>query len=370
MSQRDSLLGIFSVIYRWKKWIINICLLALVGSIIATLLLKNYYESSTVFYPVNPRVSNPEMIFGTAGEVMDYFGGDQDLDRILELASGGELVDFMIQRFRLHEHYDIDSTSQKGRFFVREAFRSHYKAEKNKNDAVVITVEDTDPELAATMANEARLFIDRTAQRFIKESQAKILATFDLGIKRKMSELKIITDSLSRLQYQYNIYNPGTQGERLGYSLSIAESEITRSRAKLEILQNNPLVPQDTVEFIKANLRAYERERESLVARTTTGDKLNLQKYNEASPTITVLSDLHFQARKQLSYDLERYNQILSTYNSKISLIHTVETAKVPYIKSRPKRSMLVVISVIGALLFSVIGALLFEAYKDMEQQS
>lgn len=367
MSQRDSLVGIFSVIYRWKKWIINICLLALVASIGIALFLDNYYESSTVFYPVNPRVSNSEMIFGTAGEVMDYFGGDQDLDRMNEFANSGILVDFMVERFDLHKHYDIDSTSQKGRFFVREAFRSHYTAEKNKNDAVVITIEDTDPELAAQMANEARIFIDKTAQRFVKESQAKVIATFDLGIKRKMSELKIITDSLSKLQYNSNIYNPGSQGERLGYNLSIAESEITKNRARLEVLQNNPLVARDTVEFIKANLRAYERERESLVSRTGGGDKLSLQKYNEASPTIMVLSDLHYQARKQLSYDLERYNQILSAYNTNISLIHTVETAQVPYMKSRPKRSMLVVASVIGALLFSILGALLFEAYKDVK---
>ncbi|MCY7329559.1 MAG: hypothetical protein LH618_13490, partial [Saprospiraceae bacterium] len=151
MNNRDNLLGVLSAIYRWRKTIRNICLVTLVGSIIFSLLLKNYYQATTIFYPSSANLANPELIFGTSGQVVEYFGTDHDLDRMAEVANSNEVVDYMIQRFQLYNHYGIDSTSKEGPNKVREMFRGLYSALKNKNDAVEISVEDVDRDLSATM---------------------------------------------------------------------------------------------------------------------------------------------------------------------------------------------------------------------------
>ena len=365
MNHRDNLLGVFQTIYRWRKAIRNICLIALVGSIAYSLTLPNYYQASTIFYPASPELSNPELIFGYTGQVTNYFGSDRDLDRLDEIANSTEVVDHMVRRFRLYEVYGLDSTSLKGRAKVREYFRNLYVAQKNKNDAVELSIEDTDPDRAAEMANAVRDKINEIAQRLIKGSQSHLLATFEENIKNKAIELDMLADSLRRLQSRYNIYSGAEQGEQLSAQLSTAEAGILRARARLEVLDNNPSIPRDTIAYIKANLLAYEREWKQLMTPDGKSGGVSIRDFNEGLPKVSVMTDLHFQARKQLSFDIERYNQIRAAFNTNIPTVQVVEKAEPPLIKSRPKRSILVLASVVAALLFAVLGALLAEAYRD-----
>lgn len=367
MDQRDNLLGTLASLYRWRKPIRNICLLTLVGSIAVSLFLKNYYQATTIFYPASPQLASPELIFGNTAQVTDYFGSDRDLDRLAEVANSSEVVDFMVSRFHLYSHYGIDSTLKEGPFKVREQFRNLYSAQKNKNDAVEVSIEDTDPVLAATMTNAAREKINEICRRFIKDSQAKLLMAFENNIQRKTIEIAHLTDSLRTLQTRYDLYDIGTQGADLAGDLSKSQSEIVKTKAKLEILENNPLIPPDTVQYIKANLRAYERQRENLMREDLDGNNLTIKRFKEGSPLITMVSDLHYQARKQLTYDMERYNQIKAAYNTDIPAILLVEAAETPLIKSRPKRSILVLTAVLAALLFAALGALIADAYRNVD---
>lgn len=366
MNNRDNLLGIFSVIYRWRKAIRNLCLVTLIGSIGFSLLLDNYYKATTIFYPASPELANPELIFGYTSQVTQYFGSDRDLDRLAEIANSSEVMDYLVTRFHLFEHYQIDSTTKKGAYKVRERFRSLYTAQKNKNDAIELSIEDTDPQLASDMANAAREKINELGQRLIKRSQATLLATFEDNIRRKNAELERLGDSLRDLQTKYSIYNVTAQGEQLSIQLSDAEAGITRGKARLEVLESNPAIPRDTISYIKANLRAFERERQSLMSTDMTGDNLTMKRFNEGLPKVSVLNDLHYQARKQLSFDQERYNQIKSAYNTNIPALQLVEAADVPLVKSRPRRTVLVLAAVLAAFFFALLGVLLLNAYRDV----
>jgi uncharacterized protein involved in exopolysaccharide biosynthesis len=365
MNNRDNLVSVLASIYQWRKAIRNMMIVTLLGSIAATLLLDNYYKATTIFYAASPELSNPELIFGYTSQVTQYFGSDRDLDRIAEIANSSEVIDYMVKRFHLYDHYDIDSTTQKGKYKIRERFMGLYAAQKNKNDAIELSVEDTDPKLAAEMANAARDKINDIGQRLIKNSQATLLLTFDENMNRKKRELIQLGDSLRDLQAFYGIYNAGTQGEQIANQLSTAESEIIHGKARLEVLENNPLIPQDTIQYIKADLRAYEMERRQLMSKDLSSDNLTLKQYNEGLPKISVLADLHFQARKQLSFDQERYNQIKAAYNTNIPAVQLLEAADVPLIKSRPKRTMLILAAMVAALFFSIIGVLIFDSYRD-----
>ena len=369
MENRDNLLGVFQTIYRWRKTIRNVCLLALAGSIAISLFLKDYYQGTTIFYPASPQLANPELLFGNSGQVAEYYGSDRDLDRLAEIGTSKELEDYMVRRFKLFDHYDIDSTAKKGPYKVREQFRALYNLQKNKNDAIELSVEDTDPKMSADMANAARDKINEVGQRLTRESQSKLLAAFEENIKRKKSELELLGDSLQHTQEFFGIYAPGPQGEQLSEQLATAEAEITRSRARLDVLEKNPQIRRDTIAYIRANLNAYQAQREQLLSNSFDGANITVKRYNEGSPKIAVLQDLHFQARKQLSYDLERYNQILATFNTNIPSLLVVETAEPPLIKSRPKRSIIVLASVLVAFLFTVLAALIADAYKDLRWQ-
>lgn len=366
MSNRDNLLGVFGTIYRWRKVLRNTCLIALVGSIGISLWLDTYFKSTTIFYPSNQDLSKPEMIFGGMNKVTEYFGGDKDVDRLLEIAASNELVDYMIGRFGLFKHYNIDSTSHEGRHWARLKFRDLYVVQKNRNDAIELSIEDTDPVLASEMANAAREKIDQIAQSLTKNSQGKLLASFDANIKRKTAELLRLGDSLRIIQSRYNIFSGDEQGNQLSEQLTRAEEDIARNRARLEVLDGNPLIPLDTIQYIKANLRGAERQRNTLLSSKPNSGNLTIRDYNEGIGQVAIANDLHNQARKQLSYDLERYNQIMAAISTNIPALQIVEMAEASAIKSRPRRSMIVIGAVVAAFFLTLLAAFLADAYRDV----
>lgn len=366
MSNRDNLLGVLGTIYRWRKALRNACIIALLGSIGIALWLDNYYKATTIFYPSNQDLSKPELIFGGMSKVTEYYGTDKDVDRILEIASSNELMDYMISRFGLFQHYGIDSASHEGRYWARLQFQGLYVVQKNRNDAIELTIEDTDPQMASDMANAAREKIDEITQRLTKNSQAKLIASFDANIKRKTAELMRLGDSLRNVQAQYNIYSGGDQGEQLSEQLTRAEEDIARNQARLEVLDGNPLIPRDTIAYIKANLLGAARQRQKLLGHSTKDGNLSIRDYNEGIGRVSIANDLHNQARKQLSYDLERYNQLLAAYNTNIPALQIVVAAEPPLMKSRPKRAIIVIGAVLAAFFFTLFAAFLADAYRDV----
>ena len=366
MNNRDNLLGIVGTTYRWRKAIRNICILTLIGSVALALWLPNYYKSTTVFYPSSPELTKPEVIFGSASKIADYFGSDRDLDHLLQLAYSNEVVDYIVSRFSLYAHYDIDSTSKEGLYWVREKFRGVYVVQKNKNEAIELSVEDMDPQLAADMANAARDKINKISQEIIHKNQATLLATFEENVSHKLLYIQQLGDSLRYLQARYGIYSIGEQGDRITNELATAESEVLRGRARLEVLDNNPIIPRDTIAYIKANLRASEKMLQKLNAPNKQGDNFSAKNFNEGLPLVTVIADLHYQARRQLSYDLERFSQIKAAYNTDIPALQMLSAAEVPILKNRPKRTMIVVSAIIAAFLFTLLAALIADAYREV----
>lgn len=362
MEYKESLLGVLQTLFKWKKPILFTTAFGAAGSVIISLLLPVYYESSTTFYAASPDLAMPERMFGVTNEAMEYYGEDADIDRIMTIANSNELADYLISTFNLYEHYDIDSTNAKAPYYVRLKLSKLYKVQKTKYDAIQLSVEDRDKETAAAIANAARLKIDEIAQRLIKASQTELLRTYESNIQEKEGQLKELNDSLRVLRSTYGVYNTETQSELLATLLAEAEAKMTNSVARLEVFQNIPGTPRDTISNLKASVQGAQKE--------AAGLQEKLEKFNQGLATVQVLAQGHALASKQLGEDKERYKQIKSAQSSPFPAIHLVEEAPLPIIKSRPKRSMIVVAITALSFLFSAIGVLIIDTYKDVNWKS
>lgn len=359
MNQKDNLLGVLETLFKWSKSILYICAIALVGSVIISLMLTTYYQSTTIFFAASPDVAKPEQIFGTSTKDMEYYGNENDIDRILTIAESNELINFLIDKFSLYEHYDIDSTQLKAPDKVKKAFLKLYNIKKSKRDAIEISVEDEDPKLAAAIANTAREKINEIASRLIKASQSKLINTFDNNLKSREQQLNEMSDSLMRIRRQYGIYNTETQSESLA-SLSLkVNSKLAGTKARLQALKSNSSsVYRDTIMLLQASVTGLEKQTKDI--------DLSLEKFNNGMAKVDVLNRQHKESSLQLSEDKERYKQLKAAYNSEVSAIILVEKADIPVVKSRPMRSLIVIASVMIAFLFAVIGVLLLDTYKDV----
>ena len=356
--EQNNLLGVLKTLFKWKKQIFITCLIAGIGGVIISLVLPAYYESTTVFLVASPDQAKPELLFGETGNELEYYGEDEDIDRILTIAESRELSDYLVQKFNLYQHYDIDSTKVKAPYYVRLALSKHYDVKRTSKDAIELTIEDKDRELAAEMTQSARVKIDEIAQRLIKDSQAKSIATYQGDIQSKEALLQILGDTLAVLRGRYNIYNADAQTESLSDQYFTAESNLASSASRLEALKKIPGIPRDTISFLSAQIKGTENQVAMLK------EKVNL--LNEGLGQVINFDRQYMEATKSLGLDKERLKQYQAAYNALIPALILVEEAQAPVIKSRPQRKFLIIGVVMVAFFFSIVGVLLLEFYKDV----
>ncbi len=358
MSNTYNLIEVLKTISRWKRPIIIVCVLTAIGSILISLLtLDNYYKSSSEFYAASPDLAKPDPISGEFGD-RDYYGEDEDIDRVLSIAESGQILHFLIEKYNLYEHYDIDTSSVRAPFKVAKKLSGLYEVIRTKNGAIKVSVEDKEPEMSATMVNDARMKIEEICRSLIKNSQQKQIATLKKNIADKEAVIQTLGDTLQVWRAHYNIYNTVTQSEVLPELLAKAQSKLIRTETKLNLLAKDKSVPRDTLIYLEAEVTGLKYE--------VNGLHESLVVFNKGMSKIQVLTEQHEEARDQLATDKERLKQLKAVNASDFSALYVIENGAVPIVKSRPKRSLIVIGACLAAFLFSVIGVLLLEAYKNV----
>ncbi len=357
MNQNEqNLVDVVKQLYAWRKYIVGLTFAAAVLAAIVSLLVPVYYKASTLFYAASPDLASPEQIFGTSSTTTRYYGTDSDRDRLFSIAKSSVLTDYLIRSFNLYEHYDIDSTLPKASYKIQERLLKHYTVEKTKYDALELTVEDQDPVLAAAMANAARDRINKEAQRLIRESQRKMLRTYSEAIAEQQVYLANLEDTLRDLRQAHNIYNVEAQSELLALQLASEERKLSFDRARLATYRETGGVPSDTLRYLQAAIAGREASLKSLRER--------LEMFSQGMSHVQMLEAAYEEISLELSELQTREKQLKTALESGFTALHVVEQASVPVVKSRPKRSLMVVMVAMGAFLFSVFGVLIYENFK------
>lgn len=363
MEKNTSLLGVLRTIFSWKRPILIISATAAIGTALISLLLPNYYQATTVFYAASPDLAKPEILFNRGSQLRSfYYGGENDIDRILTIGESAELLHYLVDSFDLYQHYEINPDRPKARYHVQEELLELYEVTKNKRDAIELSVEDKQPERAAQMANAARTKINHLAQQLIKKNQQRTLKAYQDNIRNKEKELRVLGDSLAQLRARYDIYNVESQSELLADRSSTAKANLVRNQRRLTVLRENRSVPRDTITYLEATVSGMREQVDSLQAQ--------MERFRNGMSLVQQLEKQYTEANETLTEDRERAKQLKATYQSDIPAVILVEEASVPIIKSRPKRSIIVIAAGMIAFIFSVIGVLLFDAYQRIDWRS
>jgi tyrosine-protein kinase Etk/Wzc len=357
MEQKDNLLGVLGTFLRWRRPLFALVFVVGLGTaLISWFFMDNYYQSTTTFYVSSPDLFKPEQIFSNSAKDMDYYGTEADIDRVLSIAKSGELYEFLITKFDLYKHYDIDSTKKKAPFKVRQKLKELYEVTKNKYDAIELSVEDTDPKFAAEMANAARGKVDEIAKRLIRESQASVLKAYESTFAEKEKNLATIGESLSQQRQASGVIDPENQTEAITQVSVEAKANFIRSKARFESLRSNPRISADTLAMFEATMRGYEEELKNA--------EEVMKRYQTGINGVSATNQLFVYERNQMSRDRQLYQQMRIAFGVDISALKVIEAADVPIEKSRPKRSILVATVVLLTFIFGLFLALMLDHYR------
>jgi len=208
---RFNLVELIKIWLRWKKHIFAICTVAVIGSSVISLIMPEYYKSTAIFYPYNPKMSDPRTLY-VKDINYNIFGKSEDIDRIISVANSSLIHRDMIKEFNLVKHYKLESDNPGDSnlviAFALEEFRGNFDFIKNNEGALEITIYDTDENLAAEMVKIMTGKINYINIETIKKNNEKLLGVYKQHAESKLKEITILSDSLTNLRNKYQLFVP------------------------------------------------------------------------------------------------------------------------------------------------------------------
>ena len=314
----SSSLGVF--LYSWRKPLIIIILSA---AILATLFSSSWfitplYRSSVVLFPVSSNSVSRALLTDQPAANSDIleFGEDEQTEQMLQILSSSKIRDKVVEKFDLMSHYKIKPSSKYKNTELNKRYESNINFRRTDYMAVKITVLDSDPQMAADIANSISELLDSTKNSMQKERAVKGFMIVEREYEKLKNEIAVMEDSLRSIR-EKGVYDYESQSEMLNQQLAI------------EIARGNT-----------TGIRALD-------------DKLSLlAKYGG---TYVSLRDMLEHEKKQLSYLKARYEEAKVDANENLPQKFIVESAYKAEKKSYPVRWIIVMVSTICAFLISLL---------------
>lgn len=214
MDKEFNLISAIRTILKWKTPIITLTLLSgVIAALFSVFVMDEYYLSWATFYPTNQSLTDRSAIFSTENAQLEYFGTKADVNRILTIANSTPVIDFVIDSFKIAQHYKIDTTTAYWRTKVRKKFEKNYSAIKTDKDAVEISLYDTDPKLAAALINTVVNRVDDLNKLHVNDIKRKTFSAISDQIAQYQTVVSSYIDTLADLGEKYKIKaSVGTDG--------------------------------------------------------------------------------------------------------------------------------------------------------------
>lgn len=176
--------------------------LLLIATIVSALL-------GAVFYIVGPKkykaeadfiISNPlyadrnNLYRNRDTRFVDYFGGDDDIDRVLVIASSDSLRNTVADQLDLWGAYKLDKTIKDDRIDMKEIFKDKFKMERTEYTTAKVYFKDIDAERAAAVVNLAIETSENIFRGYYKKMKRNVSNSVQERINAIDKKLEKITE--------------------------------------------------------------------------------------------------------------------------------------------------------------------------------
>lgn len=330
---------------QWKLMLAAPVLAGALG-VAASYLITPVFSSTTTFLPPQQQQSSAASALASLGSLAGLAGGAAGIkspaEQYVSLMQSATVADRLIDQFKLLAVYDV-----RFRQDARKALAEHAQISVGKKDGLIsVSVEDTNPQQAAAMANQ-----------YVEELRrmTSVLAVSEAQQRRVFFEKQLL-EAKARLTAAQTVlqdsgFNAGAlkaEPKAAAESYARLRAELTAAEIRLQTLRSNLAEGAPEVRQVTATVQALrgglaEQERSEGAAPAGNGPNY-VSKYREFKYQETLFE---LMARQ---YELARVDE-----SREGALIQVVDTASPAERKIKPKRSMFALGSALtGTLLCSL----------------
>ena len=199
--------SIFSLIAKWKWHLLIITIVAAALGLIfsAPYFIHPKYKSSATLYPANIICHSDE----------------SESEQMLEIMESNDIRFKIVEKYNLYSHYGIDSTASGSLAKLMSYYDDNVIIEKTPNDAIMITVCDEDPQMAADMVNSIIECYDSLVLKINADKSAELLEIYTATSNEKARMIDSLSEVLKMYGTEYGMIDSKSQTK--AYSEAIAQ---------------------------------------------------------------------------------------------------------------------------------------------------
>ncbi len=216
-------------LFRNFRLFVIVGVLAFIVSVAVSFTISPMYKSNVVLYPASNITMPGSALFDIGSNVLT-FGDEEATEKILQMLQSQSIRDYLVQKYDLFSHYEIPEDAKFRHTLMGNKLDKNIAFRKTRFLSVEISVLDTDPEIAANIANEIALLTDKSFNNILKEAGRKQQAVLQSQMQQQTLLVRTFEDSIKQAGGSKVVgYRSATGGQ--GVSVSPYSPEMMRFTA-------------------------------------------------------------------------------------------------------------------------------------------
>ncbi len=354
-----SLLDLAIVLAKHKWLILGLPFVTAILAVIYALTLPNIYTASTKIFPPQQSQSAASAMLAQLGNLGGLAGGLAGIkspnDLYIAMLKSRTVADNLIQRFDIMRYSSAKYPSQ-----ARAGLAGATSITSGKDGLITIEVDDKDPKRAAEIANAYvdELFKFTSVLAVTEASQRRLF--FERQFAQAKDNLAKAEISARQALQQGGLVKVDDQGRsmventaRLRAQMTVKEVQIGAMRTFAAERNPDLRLAQQELESLKRELAKIEGAGGAKAAESASSGK--------GIDNLSLLRDMKYY---ETIYELlaKQYEMAKIDEAKESAVIQVMDKAIEPDRKSKPKRSLIVLLSALVALILGILSAFISAA--------
>jgi len=373
MAERRTFLG---VIFAWRRLVARVTVASGIAAVIVSLLLPRWYTAHATITPPDDSDMGGGLLqlvnqlgsgFGV-GRARGLMNRTQGSDLVIGVLKSRRIRGEVVDRFDLVEDYDA-----KSREHAIKELGEHLQVGTTPEGLIDIAVEARGAERAAEMANAFVEFLDAYNRSTSVEDAKRTSQFIRTCLEENRTRMEDAAAALRRFQEERGAVELGEQTRATVEALAQLEAEKLQLQIQKGVLSNYATPNQFQVQEIEAKIREIEGKARELRRKTDP-------KGRPSDTALLALGDLpslglQFAQLKREVLVQEKVYEFLTAQleDARIREARDMQTVKVldeaapPIRKSRPRRTLIVLLTVGLGFALSIGVAFAAEGFLGLE---
>ncbi len=340
------------ILFKWKKFLlINLFCIAVIVTIIAFLIPKEYRATATVMIPQNEQMG--------LGSLTNLLGGKSSIaamgskffgvvntseDVLLGILYSRRALTSTIYKFKLLDYYDIDDNNMDKAI---KAFKSDISAEPNEYGMIDFSIVNKNPKKSAEIANFIVTLVDSLNIQFNIERSKQNRTFIEKRYIQNVSDLKKAEDSLYKFQKKYNLVAIPEQLEISVKAAAEIEAELTKKQMQAFIVKQQFGETSPQYIALSSEINLLNKKVQELKNSSSLSASSNIfYPFNEmpdiAIKYLRTYREVEIQ-QSILELVMPMYEQAKVEEQKSIPTILIIDKAVPPQIKYSPRKSLIII---------------------------